>query len=330
MSDVQENQFIETFRQIFPEYSEQLDKATDEDAIEALLETITSQAEADIEQHLSSIKLSKTKVKHAAAIYLSPWRYQRLVKATGDQLKNELLDLINSLQALKKKQHAPAKEFASAMVTAGVPAVPPITIPATPKPPLYVEAMEAGAPELTIAEESLSTTPPGLVIAIIVLVIIAILVLIWFLTKPSNCIILLINETDKLIKFAGDYNVHGEPQTVTPYIPAAVQNKNDQQYRAAGFFVSKRKTGFRGTQYGFRMSHPIGHLAFGACCPLTTAGGPNSCFCHVGGTAEHAAIDTDKHRKQFYEDEHNSHVKTSIRCNSASGSPAYYVARVFD
>lgn len=328
MTDQTEDQIKSSFRTLFPAFAGQLDLATDDAAIGKVVESLFTNAQAELSEQLTQAGFDKSDVTSSGAIFLSPWRYARLVKATGDVVKTELLDLIDSLQKLKGKEHAPKAEFAGAMVAAGVPAVMPITPPATPSPP-FVVAIEEGAGELAAAEGGLATTPPGLVIAIVVLVVIAILVLIWFMDKPSNCISLLINESDKALDFAGDHNVSGKPATITPFIPAAVKDDKSALYPAAGFFVSDRKAGFYGTQYGFSMKHPVGHLAFGMCCTLTGVGGPNSCFCHVGGTAEHASIDTDKYRKQYYEDLHNGQIKISIRCNSKSGSPAYFIARAF-
>jgi len=329
MSDTAEQDLIATFRRVFPEYAARFDAAKDEAEIEDACVSVFSDVQNQLNEELATASLSGSKVEKSGAVYLSPSRYQRLVGAQGDSVKTELLSLINDLNDLKAKQHESNKVFAGAMSAAGVLAVvPPTAVPATPPPP-FVAALAAGAPEAEAAEAGLATTPPGLVIAIVVAVIVAIIILIYFLTKPSNCITLLINELNEPIEFAGDYNVHGEPATITPGIPPAVTDKDGHAYPSAGFFVSKRIAGFRGTQYGFRMAHQIGHLAFGVCCPLTGSGGPNSCYCHMAGTAQHAAEHTDEYRKQYFEDTHLSEVKISIRCNSKGGSPSYYVARAF-
>jgi hypothetical protein len=321
MSDTMEGQLRSAFRNLFPDFAEQFDRASDEDAIEQLYERLMANALLELNGALAAANLSGDDVQRGAAICLSPTRYQALIEARDDRLKEELLALIKGLQDLKARQQESPRVFAGAMVSMGVPAVSPAT-------PTFFEALNGGAPEAEAAAAGLAVTSPAVVIATVVVVILAIIVLLYFMTKPSNCVTLLINELDEPLTFDGDFNVSGKPATVTMSIPPGAVVPGRGRYPLAGFFVSKRKPGFYGTQYGFTMKHAIGHLTFGVCCTLTNSGGPNSCYCHIGATAQNAAVRTDEQRRQSYQDAHGD-LNLSILCNSKSGSPAYYIARAY-
>jgi hypothetical protein len=167
---------------------------------------------------------------------------------------------------------------------------------------------------------TLSTTPPGAVTAIVV----AIVVRIWFMTRPSNCIALLTNDRPEPLRYDGCSRVSGDLQTLTESIPVRVDTKNNSSYRQAGFFAAERRPGFYRTRFGFTMKHSAADLAYGMCCTLTDAGAPNRCYCGVGASAGTAAKDTE----QLYEGSHGN-LTVNIRCNSSEGSPAYYIARAY-
>jgi hypothetical protein len=151
------------------------------------------------------------------------------------------------------------------------------------------------------------------------------------MSKPANCIVLIINELNDDIQFEDDYNVHGKPVTFVQDLLAVTKSKGAVVAYSAGFFTTqKRDSALYGTQYGFRLKSAEGAVfTFGAECPLTSMYTDNNCYCAFDKSAEEAAnATTDKNVQEYYAEKGD--VCLSIKCNSGAGSIAYYVARIFN
>lgn len=187
-----------------------------------------------------------------------------------------------------------------------------------------------GAVETAAAYAGVTAATVALVCAIAIVVIIAILIpIIYFMQKPANCIVLLINELDDKIIFKNDYNIHGKPTLNTTPIPKAVVIPGVTTVATAGFIATeKRENALFGTQYGFTFTYKETELTFGVECPLTSLYADNNCYCGIGISAKKAANTTNYKNVQSWEDS-NDEIKISIKCNSKSGSIAYYVARAY-
>jgi len=191
--------------------------------------------------------------------------------------------------------------------------------------------LEAGADEISATYQGVIIASVMVICAMSGLVIVSILIpIIYFMLKPANCIVLLINELDAPITFLEEYNVHGKPSLKTLSLKAKVYVPPvKKSYYVAGFFATEKRDGASyGTQYGFVMKYKDTKLAFGVESPLTSMYVDNNCYCAIGEDAGSAANNTDDHNNQSYT-AYKDGINLSIKANSGSGSIAYYVARAY-
>ena len=147
------------------------------------------------------------------------------------------------------------------------------------------------------------------------------------MAKPANCIVVLINELNKPLLFSKDHNIHGKPHVITHEILNGTTTSGGKPISPVIGFISteKRSGALYGTQYGFTMKYGKTRLSFGVCNPLR---GKNNCFCKFDKSAKYVAEETDKQNQQQWSVMKGG-ITLSIKCNSSSGSSAYYVARAY-
>ncbi len=314
------------FRTLFPDYATKLEKATSQDEINLLQAAFIEerkQALADaLGKDITELKASD----QTAAIPLKKETYDILINATGDDIKRQLHVLIDGLERLKGMEQDDAGLVTAQILLSGALGVGLLSTSAV------VAKLAVGAAEAVAAFAGVSVATVGAVVAIAALVIVAVLIpIIYFMHKPANAIVLLINELDKPLVFEHDHNVHGKPMLMTTPIPEGIEVPGNAKYPVAGFIATqKRDSALVGTQYGFTMGYGNTgtKFSFGVECPLTSIYTDNNCYCAIDESAEKVAELTTKKNKQFWEAEKDG-FKLSIRCNSGSGSIAYYVARAY-
>jgi hypothetical protein len=312
------------FRKLFPEHAAALAKAKTQKEINVLHEKFIQEAKENLAKALGKKVSELTDTDQTAPIALKKEEYEILINATGDTIKNQLHVIIDGLERLKNMEDDDAGWVTAQILLSGVAALGGIAIAAT------QSALIVGAVEAAAAYAGVTAATVASVCAIAVLVIVLILIpILYFMEKPANCIVLLINELDQPLTFLEDYNEHGKPRLMTSPIPPAVVIPGVGTYPSAGLIATEKKEmALVGTQYGFVMKYKDKQFAFGVECPLTSIYEDNNCYCAIGQNAEHAANETAEHNTQFYEDSKDG-ITISIRCNSGSGSIAYYVARAY-
>lgn len=116
---------------------------------------------------------------------------------------------------------------------------------------------------------------------------------------------------------------------MTTPIPEATVVPGVGIYPTGGLIACKKNTAsLVGSQYGFVMQYGDINLGYGVESPLTGMFADNNCYCAFESSAQQLAEDTAKFSKQYSEATQGD-VKLSIRCNSGSGSIAYYIARAY-
>ena len=329
MSYSQEFELKRKFRNLYPEYAARLDGLSGQD-FNRVHEEIIAEAKENLINALNTagIKLEggTDNADQTCCIPLSNEQYHHLINATGDDIKNQLHVLLDGLERLKGMEKEDAGLVTAQILLSGALGVGLLSTSTV------IAKLVTGAVEAVAAFAGVSAATVGVVCAIVALVIVAVLIpIIYFMIKPANCIVLLINESDQDLVFVSDYNVHGKPTLMTSPIPKGVVIPGIGTYPVAGFIATeKRKDALVGTQYGFTMGYGTSStkLSFGVECPLTSIYSDNNCYCSFDETAEQAAKNTTKKNMQSYTAEKDG-LKLSIKCNSGSGSIAYYVARVY-
>lgn len=314
------------FRSLFPDYATKLEKATSQEEINQLQATFIEERKLELAKVLGKDILELNASDYTAPFPLKKETYGILVNATGDTIKKQLHVIIDGLERLKGMENDEAGLVTAQMLLSGVLGIGLLSTSTV------VAKLAVGAVEAVAALAGVTAATVGIVVAVVALVIVSILIpIIYFMEKPANAIVLLINELDKPLVFEQDHNVRGVPALMTETIPEGIEIPGIAKYPVGGLIASqKADKSLYGTQYGFTMRYGSTDtkLSFGVECPLTSLYHDNNCYCAIGESAKKAAETTTKKNKQFWETEKDG-IKLSIRCNSGSGSIAYYVARAY-
>lgn len=256
-----------------------------------------------------------------APIALKPETYDFLINAEGNAIEFEMKKIINGLARLKHMVYDSAADVAWQILFSGCVAIGGLAISEA------FRALVTGALESAAAALGVSVATVGIVCGIAAVVIVATIIpLIYYITKPAVGILLLINEIDEKITSWESYNVHGRQVLLTDPIPGGITFK-DKHYFAGGLIISRKmENALIGTQYAVTFRHYNTDFQFGFSVPLTGLYGGNSCYCSIGGTAKEAAIHADDGNLHYIHDAYG--YRAEIKCNSASGSIAYYVGRI--
>lgn len=314
----------QSFRQVFPEYANRLDGARNQDEINKIHLELIQEAQANLAKVLNKSVDDLTVRDQTAPIALTQKQYEILISASGDTIEQQLHIILDGTSRLKSMAQDDSATVTAQIVLSGLVALGGVAYK------VASSELVAGAVETAAAYFGVEAATVGIVCAIAAVIIVAIIIpIIYYMKKPANCIVLLINELDDELTFSGDYNVHGKPMLMTTPIPPAVVIPGIRTVATAGFIATeKRDSALVGTQYGFTFKYKGLDLSFGVECPLTGIYVDNNCWCGIGSSAETAANKTDSANKQSFEASGNG-VSLSIRCNSGSGSIAYYVARAY-
>ncbi|KOY80974.1 hypothetical protein MHB44_15005 [Lysinibacillus sp. FSL H8-0500] len=316
----------EGFRSLFPDYATKLEKATSQEEINRFQAEFIEERKQILAEALGKDISELEASDQTAPIPLKQDMYKILINATGDDIKKQLHVLIDGLNRLQGMEDDDAGLVTAQILVSGALGIGLLSTSTV------IAKLAVGAAEAVAAFAGVTVASVGAVVAIAALVIVAIIIpIIYFMAKPANAIVLLINELDKPLTFVSDHNVHGKPMLMTTPIPEAVVIPEVGTYPVSGLIATeKRENALVGTQYGFTMQYggTDTKLSFGVECPLTGIYTDNNCYCAIDESASTVAEMTTKQNKQFWEDEKNG-IKLSIRCNSGSGSIAYYVARAY-
>lgn len=303
-----------TFRNTFPEYAKRLDNAGTE-------ETLIRQYNEILDECMENIKEVLGNDTALGEMLLSPERYHSLISATGTDIKYEIQEIMNGIQALKGLDNE--NDLTVQMLITGVTAITTLGVIT------YYNAVKAGADSFKATLAAVSASEAG-VVAVAAFIVIAILIpIIYLMTKPASCIVLLINELEEDITFADDYNVSGERVCFTRRISKAVQIGEAESFSSGLFVTTKKDNALFGTQYGFSLKGTSSndYFLFGVECPLTSTYTDNNCYCALTGSAKDAAEGTANHNNSTYEIKNTKYL-LDIKCHSKAGSVAFYVARI--
>ncbi|MFA0813631.1 hypothetical protein [Microbulbifer epialgicus] len=227
------------------------------------------------------------------------------------------------MQGVKELTNPDEYTVASSLLNGGIVAVgyPAVTA--------AMNSLSSGALE-SAALVGIETATIGVVVAAAAIVVIAIgLLVLWLMKKPATCAVLIVNETDADLAFNSGHNVHGKQGTHTKRLRKSwFPDKNCN----AGFYSAMRHDNSitHGSQYGFTLSGlSSGLVGIGVECPLTgVLGGNNRAYCSFDESAEQITYAVNDH-DELSDSASNGDYRASIRCNSGSGSIAYFIGRIY-
>lgn len=367
---------LQNLRNIFPNHIPQMEKAVTEEERNTIYKELLQEqrsilrrelAKAGIEEtHYQDLLSDSTDEQILPAMLFDSVIYDEVVNAEGDKVKTIVQALYQVMELLKGKEDASTTYVSACLVANNLIALGETGISAarktileysakhtdsTPKldkelqdvlQELTKEAQQtvlcAAPVALPAAFAATSSTGPGVVIAVISIILAVLASILLFMAKGAAAILLVVNDitntlppgagTDSYgLYFDSSKNIHGKQTGYTsPGLKPAVIANGDR-FLSTGFYTTEKKTAaLYGTKYGVRFNIPSTNIyvAFGAECPLT---GNNKCFCGFGKTAEEAAAGVTANLSA---EDSSGNYKAKIVMNSKSGSTAYYIARVYN
>lgn len=326
---------LERFRQHYPREYDAFSKADSDEAIMELQERFLSESKEKLKQLICQSGLDEKRKQiilqddsETVAVVIRESLYSQLTNARGDEIQTQLVELFDGIERLKDMGNQDTEVMAYALSNAGLAA-----LGFAMSVQLIIDVMVGmGVDSAVVAAlETISLVAVGVVIDLIVLSIIPIL---YFMSKPAACIFVVINNLDVNLEIQEEDIIHGKVNVRTKCIPAARTIKST--IRSGGIWSSQKKdAALIGTQYGVTLKQTKGEIetaepddtifAIGVECPL--ADGDNSCAVGINKTASAIGEEVDKHRKQEVM-EQNDTYKIEMWCNSGSGSVAYYICRI--
>lgn len=319
-----------SFRAAYPEYATLLDRAKSQSEVKKLHSQFLVEARQNLAKALNKNPEDLLDTDTTAPIALTEKQYEILINATGDKIKQQLHVIIDGTSRLKGMENDDPATVTAQLLISGIVSLGTVAYAAT------SSSLVQGAVEAAAALIGVEVATVAVVVAIAAVVIVAIVIpILYFMEKPANCIVLLINQLDDELVFDSDFNFHGKPMLMTSPIPQAVIIPDVRKVRTvttAGLIATEKKDmALIGTQYGFTFKYKDISLSFAVGCPLTSVDVDNNCYCVIGKGAKYAADKTDDKtdgNKQFCSTSKDG-ITLSIECNSPSGSIAYYVARAY-
>lgn len=321
------------FEQSYPKQAEMLKNASEEEVfllqnrfVKEAKDKLTRELEkADIKQDIKEMLQS---TDETVAVGITEQLYEVLCGAQGDEIQTEVIKFFDTIERLKDMGTQDAEMMTYAMVNGGLAALGIAMLT-----DLIVNLL-AG---LGLAEAiftvivTLGTTVIGMVVDIVVLCIIPIF---YFMAKPAACVFLIMNELESDLVIAEEKVIHGKVNVKTKTISAVFKLKHT--IRSGGIWSTQKKDGaligskyavvFEQKKSSFGPEPDSTKFAVGVECPLASR--KNSCAVGINKTASEIGNEVDDHRKQYASDE-NGAYKMEMRCNSGSGSVAYYICRIY-
>lgn len=317
-----------SFSKAYPEYHSQLKACKNETELQVAYEKIKQDAYQKAKPYLA-VGDDPTGFP---TIALTPDMYERLIAASGDSIKIYVTAILNQAQLIQP-DFSVGKTVAT-LIGGGLTAIGSVAAAA------FGGGIIGGAvASAAVAAGVTAVTVAGLVTLIAVVIVGIIIPIIYFALKPACCFVLVVNETSKTINWADDYCAHGKAIGHTPFINPAINIPppipDSGKYVYTGIVQSSKNDGaLVGTQYGFTYAYGANvagspKVNFGVECPLTSIWVDNNCYCAIDSSSSNAANETDSKNALSYTAS-KTPLDVSIKCNSASGYVAYYVARIKD
>lgn len=309
------------FRTSSPDDASVLEAAKSQEDLERVHELLLQQARERLANALGKTLEELKESDQSPIIALKEELYNSLINARGDDIEAKLHVALDGLQRLKGMDQDNAHLVAAQVLMMGALAIGTGAVAAT------QSALLGGYTVAAAVYFGVQTATVEIVCALAALLVLLIIVpIIYYMKKPALCVVLVINEMDNQIDWKGEYNVHGKPTLHFPSLPGGTIIPGYTVVKAGFVATQKKDNALRGTQYGFTYQLGGSDLVYGVICPLVV--GNNAGYCQLGGDAHQVAEQVNS-QGSLYSEAKRGPLTTSIRCNSGSGSVAYYVARAF-
>ncbi len=316
----------EMFEKTFPEYALRLNKVTTQKEIEVVYNQIVGECHKNLMkayQEESGGLLKGDSPEGIGPFAILPDLYSDFLEAKYEDVKVYITQLLNAIQLVKPYlDHNDKQAAATQLVASGIGA---ITIGGV---TMYFTSLLKGATTFAAALEVMTSCTAGIVETVIFIVALVVIPIVYFIEKPAANILLLINDLEERIVLVDNDCEHGKLIGKTPRINAKVSGAPGGI--AGGYVSSKKDDALIGssTGYHFQTENSKKDFYIGVECPLSSLYGGNTCYCSFEGSAKEACEKANKNQTLESNDEKDGY-RLDIKCNSKSGSVAYYIARIY-
>ena len=312
-----------SFKKVFPEYAEKMEAAKEPEEAWRAYQEIMKDARQKYAQALRDKGYEVAEDSTYEPIMLRTELYHALINASGEDIKREILSIMHKLETLKLYDKD-AEVLAAQMYAALIAAITVFQIPI-----ISAFLLDGMAEDVAMLESVIACGLGPIIAAAVVIVTLILIPIIYLMQKPAIGVVLLINELQEDVLYKGSHFAHGDVALITKKIPKRIQFAK-KDYVSAGFYTgSKLEWALIGAQGAFTVEgEKKTKFTFGFDCPLTSISVDNNCYCAIDETAEKVAEVTDEKNVQEWRDEKNGYG-ISMKCNSKSGSVAYYITRIY-
>lgn len=323
------------FHRYYPELAAEFENAKSDKEVRALHEKHLNAAREKLLQVISEAGLDSADFLGADStadgnVTLLGEMYRKMIHAKGEDIKSYIemnLSAINSIT--EKDNDALETSFkiiggfsASFGVKCGIE---------------LLKVMARASWRFSFTVTAVSTVGVAVVAAACAFIVLSIFVpILYFMFKPAQSILYLINDVPKTIEMVDHYETHGKINTTTKMIQGNAllddPTDPDKSIRFAGIFgAEKRDNALVGSECAFTFAYtdPETKEAFtfgvGIGCPLTEK---NRLNCAFNQSAETIAKGMSTDFGLYREVAHGKY-RLSISLNSQHNSPAFFIARIY-
>lgn len=334
MSEYKTN-LCERFEQLYPEEAKAFRLAASDEEVSALQQKFVREAQQRLVEALRSSGVLQEKLEalrdssETVAEAIGEEVYRTLVNARGDDIETEIVKMFDEVERLKNMGSGDKEILTYAMMNGGL-----FALGFSMVTDLVTNILAA----LGLAEAiftSLEAIGSIGFCAVVDIIVLSIIPIIYFMTKPAACVFLVVNDLEVNLCIESEKVIHGKLNVKTKEIPASM--KMSQVVHSVGLWSTQKKNAaLYGSHYAVVLNQKKSKygtiepddttFAISVECPL--ASGKNSCAVGINESLEAVAKDADDYRKQDVSAQNDTYG-IEMHCNSGKGSIAYYICRIF-
>lgn len=311
------------FEEVFPEYAQRLNTAITNGNLEEVYNAIVQETQDAMIAACAGMNDDDSSGIPAIIIDEA---YKAMIEAKDGDIKYYLTYFLNTLQLVKpylddKDLDMVAKYF----VLGGVFTLTSFGISA------YINALVRGLETIEACAAALVSTASGVASIITFVVVTALIPIIYFMEKPAVTLMMFINDLKHDIRMVEYHCKHGKLVSKIKEIKSGVKVNS----RLAGVYMtSKRDDALVGSTVAYKFQVMENGKAakdfyIGLECPLSSIYGGNCCFASFTGNVSSICDKVHDEQKKTHHISGDGYA-IDIRCNSQSGSVAYYIGRIYE
>lgn len=311
------------FEEVFPEYAQRLNKAMSNGVLEETYNEI-------VEETLNAMIVACARMNGDDAtgipVIILEDMYEKMINAEGNDIKYYITYFLNTLQIVKPYlDHDDLDMVAKHFVLHSIFTLDSFGIG------VYLNGLKKGYETFEACAEALVSSVEGVASIVTFVVSVALIPIIYFMEKPAVTIMMFINDLEHDIETDGYKCKHGKLIGITKEIKSG---KKLDSHLAGVYTTSKRDDALVGSTVGYKFNvkengNVVKDFYIGLECPLSSIYGGNCCYASFKGDLSSICDEVHNKQKTKYTITENGYT-IDVRCNSKSGSVAYYIGRIYN